>query len=68
VTIAGAGDLLAGRLARLPFDPAFRVSYAYWIVCPRATADLPKIIAFRDWLVGEAEEDEQRLGANVLPI
>jgi LysR family glycine cleavage system transcriptional activator len=40
--------------------------YAYWIVCPRATANLPKITAFRNWLVGEAEEDARRLDARGL--
>ena len=25
--------------------------YAYWIVCPKATANLPKIVMFRDWLL-----------------
>jgi LysR family transcriptional regulator, glycine cleavage system transcriptional activator len=62
-TALAAWDLLAGRLLRLPFGPALPASYAYWIVCPRATADLPKITAFRNWLVGEAEADAQRLRA-----
>ena len=35
--------------------------YAYWIVCPKVTAKLPKIVAFRDWLLSEAEADAQRL-------
>jgi LysR family transcriptional regulator, glycine cleavage system transcriptional activator len=61
-----AWDLLAGRLVRLPFGPALAVPYAYWIVCPRATADLPKVTAFRKWLVGEAEEDARRLSASGL--
>jgi LysR family glycine cleavage system transcriptional activator len=62
-TALAASDLLAGRLVRLPFGPAMSVSYAYWIVSPRATANLPKITAFRNWLVGEAAEDARRLGA-----
>jgi LysR family transcriptional regulator, glycine cleavage system transcriptional activator len=63
-TALAAWDLLAGRLARLPFGPALPLPYAYWIVCPPATADLPKIKAFRDWLVGEAKEDARRLGVS----
>lgn len=55
-----ARDLLAGRLLR-PFGPDLAVPYAYWIVCPKATADIPKIAAFRRWLVGEAEADALRL-------
>jgi LysR family transcriptional regulator, glycine cleavage system transcriptional activator len=55
-----AWDLIAGRLVR-PFELALPVSYAYWIVCPKVTAKLPKIVAFRDWLLSEAEADAQRL-------
>ena len=55
-----AWDLLTGRLA-CPFGPALTVPYAYWIVCPKTTAAQPKIAAFRDWLVAEAEVDARRL-------
>ena len=57
-----AWDLIAGRLVR-PFGPSLSVPYAYWIVCPKATANLPKIVTFRDWLLSEAGEDEQRLSS-----
>jgi LysR family glycine cleavage system transcriptional activator len=56
-----AWDLIAGRLVR-PFSLALPVPYAYWIVCPMATAKLPKIVTFRDWLVAEAADDTRRLG------
>jgi len=55
-----AWDLLAGRLAR-PFRLALKVPYAYWIVCPKANAELPKIASFRAWILAEAAEDERRL-------
>ena len=55
-----AHDLITGRLVR-PFELALPVSYAYWIVCPRATANLPKITTFRDWLLAEAAEDTRQL-------
>ena len=55
-----AWDLLAGRLVR-PFAFSVKVSYAYWIVCPKSTADLPKIATFRAWLLAEAAEDARRL-------
>ena len=55
-----AWDLLAGRLVR-PFDFALKVPYAYWIVCPKANADLPKVSAFRAWLLAEAADDTRRL-------
>lgn len=55
-----AWDLLAGRLVR-PFDLALKVRYAYWVVCPKVNADLPKIAAFRAWLLAEAADDARRL-------
>ncbi len=48
-----ADDLAAGRLVR-PFDIAIPTEYAYYVVCPKATARHPKIAAFRDWLLEEA--------------
>jgi LysR family glycine cleavage system transcriptional activator len=55
-----AWDLINGRLVR-PFSLALPVSYAYWIVCPTATAKLPKIATFRDWLLEEAANDDRLL-------
>ena len=55
-----AWDLINGRLVR-PFELSLPVPYAYWIVCSKATAKLPKIVTFRDWLLAEAAEDERRL-------
>lgn len=55
-------DLIGGRLVR-PFELALPVPYAYWIVCPKATAGLPKIAAFREWLMAEAAEDQRRLSS-----
>ena len=55
-----AWDLIAGRLVR-SFELSLPVPYAYWIVCPKATAKLPKIALFRDWLLAEAAEDERRV-------
>ncbi len=59
-TTLAAWDLLNGRLVR-PFPVALRLSKTYWIVCPKATASLPKIVAFRDWLLAEAAHDLARL-------
>lgn len=59
-TALAARDLISGRLLR-PFPLALPVPYAYWIVCPKATAKLPKIVTFREWLLAEAAEDAQRL-------
>lgn len=46
-------DLKAGRLVRL-FDVDFRSDVAYYLVYPNAKAENLRIIAFRDWLLGEA--------------
>ncbi len=46
--------LSAGRLIK-PFDLSLPVKYAYYIVCPVGQANRPKIKAFRDWLLNEAE-------------
>ena len=46
-------DLIAGRLAR-PFQAAIPLRNTYWIVCPKATRGLPKIVAFRDWVLEKA--------------
>jgi LysR family transcriptional regulator, glycine cleavage system transcriptional activator len=61
-TALAAADLIAGRLVR-PVDLALTMPKSYWIVCPKATAALPKIARFRAWLLAEAEEDLRRLRA-----
>jgi len=57
-----AGDLISGRLVR-PFPQAIEAPFAFWIVCPKAVADQPKIATFREWLLAEAAEDARRLAA-----
>jgi LysR family transcriptional regulator, glycine cleavage system transcriptional activator len=59
-TALAVWDLIVGRLVR-PFGLALPVPYAYWIVCPMATAKLPKILAFSNWLLSEAERDAREL-------
>jgi LysR family glycine cleavage system transcriptional activator len=54
-TIA-AGDLAAGRLVK-PFAVAVPTPFAYYVVCPQATAERPKVAAFRTWLRAEAGRD-----------
>jgi LysR family transcriptional regulator, glycine cleavage system transcriptional activator len=51
-----AWDLLNQRLIA-PFDVTLSLLSAYWIVAPRATANLPKIVTFRNWLLAEADAD-----------
>ncbi|MCA0276038.1 MAG: transcriptional regulator GcvA [Proteobacteria bacterium] len=54
-----ANDLSEGRLVR-PFDLGIRVSreFAYFLVYPKATADDPRIAAFRAWILDEAEKTQ----------
>src|SRR5690606_7804417 len=53
-----ANDIAAGRLVRL-FDVDLPASgaFGYYVVAPRATWNVPKIAAFRDWLLAEAAAD-----------
>jgi len=59
-TTLAAWDLICGRLVR-PFKDTSRLSRTYWIVCPKATSDLPKIKLFQDWLLAEAAQDHRHL-------
>ncbi len=52
--IVVATDLAAGRLAQ-PFELAVSGGFAYYVVTPRASADAPKVAAFRDWLMAESK-------------
>jgi LysR family glycine cleavage system transcriptional activator len=47
-------EIAAGRLIR-PFSLSLPVEYAYHIVYPETSAERPKIIAFRDWLLQERD-------------
>ena len=47
------GDLAEGRLVR-PFALSLPAEFAYYVVCPEAYAERPKIRAFREWLLAEA--------------
>ena len=57
-----AWDLINKRLIA-PFPVSLPLTTAYWIVAPRATAELPKIATFRCWLLAEAAQDRKQLGA-----
>ena len=59
-TALAAADLIAGRLIK-PFGPDLKVPFSYYIVCPKATADRPKVAMFRSWLMNEATKETDRL-------
>ncbi|MBM3557805.1 MAG: LysR family transcriptional regulator, partial [Alphaproteobacteria bacterium] len=47
-------DLAEGRLVR-PFAGGTKIDFAYWFVCPKSKLALPKVAAFRAWLLAEAK-------------
>ena len=55
-------DLVGGRLLR-PFDITLTSERGYFIVCPEASADIPKIVRFREWLLAENQRDLKKLKA-----
>lgn len=59
----GRSPLVADALARgtlvRPFPGEAVSHFSYWIVCPAETLALPRIRAFRDWLVDEATRTPQ---------
>ena len=56
-SVLAADDLRAGRLVQ-PFDLSFPVNFAYHVICPESTADRPRVVAFRDWLLREARSGQ----------
>jgi LysR family glycine cleavage system transcriptional activator len=59
-TTLAAWDLINRRLVR-PFPDSLPLSKTYWIICPKATSNVPKIATFRNWLLAEVAEDARRL-------
>lgn len=53
-------DIAKGRLI-VPFDMTLPADVGYYLVCPHAAADAPKIVAFRDWLSATARRDRHPL-------
>jgi LysR family glycine cleavage system transcriptional activator len=53
-----ARDIAAGRLVR-PIDTVVRTDWSYWFVAPPHYYDLPKVAAFRDWIMGHCERFER---------
>jgi len=57
-TLAHA-ELDQGKLVRA-LNVAWPQEFAYWLVCPRATAEQPKVVAFRKWLISERARPARR--------
>jgi LysR family glycine cleavage system transcriptional activator len=56
-----AADFLERRQLICPFGPVLTLSSWYSLVCPEPTAERPDIVAFRDWLLAEAQESRSRV-------
>ncbi len=63
-----AEDLATGRLVK-PFEISLPADLAYYVVCPKVTADHAPIRKFREWLLAEAKLEvgspKQPLGSPV---
>ncbi len=57
-----ADDLAAGRLVR-PFELTVDVDFTFYLVYPRARAEDPKVVAFRDWLLDAVARERPPGGA-----
>ena len=58
-----AADLAAGRLVQI-FDLVAKADRSYFVVYPKARRRSPKIRAFCDWILGEAERDSAQAALN----
>jgi len=50
--LLAADDIATGRLVA-PFDLRLPTGYSYYVVCSAASAERPKVRAFRDWIIDE---------------
>jgi LysR family glycine cleavage system transcriptional activator len=59
-----ADDLASGRLVR-PFELSLKgpSQFAYYLVCPETTAELPLVRAFREWILAEAAQMKNAAGS-----
>ena len=55
-------DLAAGLLIK-PFNIDLKAQLYYCAVYPKANAQRPKIVAFRDWLIAEAKQTQARFAS-----
>jgi LysR family transcriptional regulator, glycine cleavage system transcriptional activator len=51
--------LAAGRLVR-PFELSLVTDFAYYIACSKKRAEEPDLVAFRRWIISEAQKELQR--------
>ncbi|MEO6291471.1 MAG: LysR substrate-binding domain-containing protein, partial [Burkholderiaceae bacterium] len=53
-SVMARDDLASGRLVRLFPEISFASALAYYVVYRPECATLPRLVAFRDWLLKEA--------------
>jgi LysR family glycine cleavage system transcriptional activator len=58
-----AAEIAAGRLIQL-FDLVVEAKRSYWLVYPKARRRLPKVRAFRDWIMEEAAREAREREAS----
>ena len=58
-SVLAQADIQTRRLVR-PFDIVLPTGYSYDLVCPKAWADRPKVVAFKNWLVELIAEERAR--------
>jgi LysR family glycine cleavage system transcriptional activator len=63
-----AEDELRRRTLLIPFKGTTVRSGAYWLVHPEAKRDLPALVAFRSWLLGEIRSVPTRSSASRSPL
>ncbi len=54
--VLAQSDLRSGRLV-CPFELKLPLDEGYYLVCPQASADRPKILAFREWLLSTIAQE-----------
>lgn len=52
-------EIADGRLVRL-FDTPFDSPVAYYFVCPKGIESRPHVVSFREWLLAESSQAQQR--------
>jgi LysR family transcriptional regulator, glycine cleavage system transcriptional activator len=60
-----ANEIASGRLVQM-FDLVVTDSRPYWLVYSKSRRTLPKIAAFRDWVLAEAARDVEQESANTV--
>ncbi len=58
--LLAADSLTSGELV-LPFGPILPLPSCYYLLCPESVANQRDIVAFRDWVVAEAEASRKKL-------